>query len=92
MAQPPLEKEGNGPVSQPPHSLVPKAFETPRVAVQAAADVKVLTISTPHNIVGRRNKRFTNDQTAVFEIGRTVVGCATHVTAALQMPNVRDSY
>src|SRR5215475_6004683 len=36
-------------------------------------DVKVLTISTPHNIVGRRNKRFTNDQTAFFEICRTVV-------------------
>src|SRR5215471_15272168 len=29
MAQPPLlEKEGNGPASQPPHPLVPKAFET----------------------------------------------------------------
>ena len=57
-----------------PIPLVPKAFETgnalvllPRVAVQAAADVKVLTISTPHNIVGRRNKRFTNDQTAVLK-------------------------
>jgi hypothetical protein len=41
--------------------------------VQAAANVKVLTISAPHNIVGRRNKRFTNDQTAVFEICRTVL-------------------
>jgi hypothetical protein len=35
----------------------------PRVAVQAATDVKVLTISTPHNIVGRRNKK-------IYEIKR----------------------
>jgi hypothetical protein len=28
----------------------------PGVAVQALANVKVLTISTPHNIVDRRNK------------------------------------
>jgi len=69
MAQPPiLEKEGNGPVSQPTRFLY-----WARVALKAAANVKVLTISAPHNIVGRRNKRFTNDQTAVFEICRTGV-------------------
>ena len=74
-----------------PIPLVPKAFETgnalvllPRVAVQAAADVKVLTISTPHNIVGRRNKRLTNDQTAVFEICRTVVR-AGHLPCRLRI-------
>ena len=56
MAQPPLlEKEGNGPLSQP-------LVTGPRVAVRAAANVKVLTISAPHNIVGRQNKRFMNDQ------------------------------
>jgi len=61
------------PRSERPSKREMLLYFCPALAVQAVANVKVLTISTPHNIVDRGNKRSTNDQTAVFEICRTVV-------------------